>query len=111
MNALGVKLYLTTVSLSDTERLFIETEVGPFVWDTTHKTWRNYRILGPETAPECFGTWKIDLEQADEIDSAIHSGRFLLIKRDEKKRNERVVVLNGYKLYGLSSFNRIAYLA
>lgn len=111
MNRLGVKLYLAALILDEGERLFLETESGVFHYNITHKTWENFRFLGSIHAPEAFGTWKIGLEEAVIIDDALNGGRFLLVKRDENKRNERVVIMDGYRLYGSPSFDRSFYLA
>ena len=111
MNRLGVKLYLAALTLDEGERLFLETELGAFHYNSALKTWENFRFLGPENSPEAFGAWKIGLEEAQTIDTALNAGRFLLVKRDANRRNERVIVLNGYRLYGVPSFERSFYLA
>lgn len=102
MNRLGFNLYLKTLVTPEDSLLFLETQEGNFYLNTDKKEWLNYAFRDINTPKEAFGTWKITLNDAEIIDTALNSGLFLLVERRKSEHYRKRILFDGYRLYGKS---------
>lgn len=83
---------------SDTRHYYLETKNGTFFFDFDRFSFRNYRFTGSFYHYEAFAHWPLYLEDASSIDSALFEEDFILFYRDEKLKNERIILKKGKKL-------------